>query len=262
MEGARVTEYHLNAPDEDYDHDLARLKDCFIGGGEGTFYFRMLDRIKHLEHIEWLDIGIGRDGGALLPFVAHCRRRGQSLAITGVDPDAEARAFEDDGVRWRLVRSPFQAWNPDMTFDVVNADHSAYYLENPLAGPHSLLAALKPGGLLLATCWSRDDTLRQIRGHLFPKAERDLVGEDLLAELQTLSMLERVEVTTFSTAIDMVAIGQDMCRLAATVRVISRGERISNMDEFASRLAALLSAYPPIAPRVNMAMCFRRRAAR
>ena len=117
-----------------YADDLDVLKRSFVGGGEGGFYLKALQKLRGRSHLDWLDIGIGRDGTSLRPFVNQCRSSGQSLSITGIDPDATADVWVEDGARWTLIRGDFQSWVPDGQFDVINADQSLYYLRSRVGG--------------------------------------------------------------------------------------------------------------------------------
>ncbi len=243
-----------------YDGRLRLLKRSFIGGGEGGFYFRMLDRLQGLAHVDWLDIGIGRDGSSVAAFADHCRARGQTMAITGVDPDAVPGDTRDSAVRCTIVRTPFEMWTPTTSFDVINADQSLYYLQDLPAEIERMIAALRPGGLLIATCWLRDDTLHRIRQRLFSEVPTDLVGEGLQQALEARGELEMVERAVFETQVDVGSFLSDASRLEAAIRVISRGVPIPVSDAWMRDAAAVLGEFPALAARRNLALCFRRRS--
>jgi SAM-dependent methyltransferase len=243
-----------------YDDSLRLLKRSFIGGGEGEFYFRMLDQLRALWHVDWLDIGIGRDGSSVAPFVKYCSARGQTVAITGVDPDAEPVGTVDGAIRWTLVRNWFHLWTPTGTFDLVNADQSLYYMEDLGAETRRIISAMKPRGLLIATCWLRDDTLHRIRQGLFADAKSDLVGENLEQMLRAQLSLELVDRAEFRTQVDLTSCLEDDRRLRAAIRVIARGVVFNDMETRMRKAAEILRDLPALAPRLNLALCFRRRA--
>jgi SAM-dependent methyltransferase len=243
----------------DYDRDLQILKQSFSGGGEGAFYFSMLERVADRPHLDWLDIGVGRDGGALKLFVHRCRSHRQTLAITGVDPDASAGDWRDDGVHWSLVRSRFQDWPLTTRFDIVDADQSLYYLEDLTFQLRRAISALKPGGLFIATCWSRDDALHGIRERLFPEASGALVAEDLVEMLRACPELERLEVAVFRTRIRIDAWRADPRFLEPAVRVIARRAPCDDVAGRAQALAGMLPEFPPVAHRINVALCAQRK---
>jgi SAM-dependent methyltransferase len=242
-----------------YDRDLRVLKRSFVGGGEGAFYFRMLERLADRPHLDWLDIGVGRDGGALQPFAEFCRSRKQSLAITGIDPDACAREWNEDGIRWTLIRSTFESWRATSPFDVVNADQSLYYFDDLECELRRAIGALKPGGLFIATCWSRDDALHRIRERLFQDARSDLVAEDLVSLIECQPDLEGLEVVEFRTAVRLGAWRADPAFLEPAVRVIARSAPCADVRRRALDLAALLPELPLIADRINLALCAHKR---
>lgn len=239
----------------DYDSDLRFLKRSFDGGGEGAFYFRALEQLTARRHLDWLDIGIGRDGAALQPFVAACRARGQTLAITGVDPDAEPGEREQDGVHWRLVRGTFQEWCDDGKFDVINADQALYYLGDPRATIARVLELLRPGGLFIATCWSRADALHRLRLRLFPNAADDLVGEDLVALVGALPGFTGVETAAFETSVRLRAWREDSRFLEPALRVIARRPLDPAADPRPEALLAILDEFSDVEQRINIALC-------
>lgn len=241
-------------PTADYDRDLRLLKRSFDGGGEGSFYFRALQQVAGRRHLDWLDIGIGRDGGALQPFVAACRARGQTLAITGVDPDAEPGEREEAGVRWRLVRGTFQEWRDDGQYDVINADQALYYLGDPRAAIARMLGLLRPGGLFIATCWSREDALHRLRTRLFSASADDLVGEDLVALVRRTPGFARVETAAFETGVRLRAWREDSRFLEPALRVIARRPLDPATDPKPEDLVASLSEFPDSAQRINIAL--------
>lgn len=239
----------------DYDSDLRFLKRSFDGGGEGSFYLRALERVAERRHLDWLDIGIGRDGGALLPFVAACRERGQTLAITGIDPDATPRECEEEGVRWRLLRETFQAWRDDGQYDVVNADQAFYYLGDPQSAIARVLRLLRPGGIFISTCWSRDDALHRLRTRLFPHASDDLVGEDVLELVRGTPGFARIETTSFETRVRLRAWREDPGFLEPALRVIARRSLDSATGPRPEALLAVLDDFSDVEQRINMALC-------
>lgn len=239
----------------DYDRDLRCLKRSFDGGGEGSFYFRVLERLAERRHLDWLDIGIGRDGDALLPFVAACRERGQTLAITGIDPDATPGEFEENGVRWRLLRETFQGWRDDGQYDVVNADQALYYLGDTQTVIARVLHLLRPGGIFIATCWSCDDALHRLRTRLFPHASDDLVGEDVLALVRGSPGFTHFETASFETHVHLRAWREDPDFLGPALRVIARRPLDPASDPQPEALLAILSEFPDLAHRINIALC-------
>ena len=244
----------------DYDENLQLLKRSFIGGGEGAFYFRALSHLQTLAHINWLDIGIGRDGKALSPFVEHCRSRGQTMSIVGVDPDSEPIQTIGAEVSWTLVRSVFQKWTTTSTFDLVSADQSLYYLEDPPAEMRRIITLVKPGGLLIAICWSQRDTLYRIRKRLFPDAASDLVGEDLEKLFRAQPELDLIDRAEFETRIDLGALRVDESMSKAAIRVVARTATCDDMSTRLQALAEVLNDFPTLARRRNLAFCWRRRA--
>jgi SAM-dependent methyltransferase len=243
----------------DYDHDLRVLKQSFSGGGEGAFYARVLERVRHRPHLDWLDIGVGRDGSTLKCFVERCRSHGQTMAIIGIDPDACAAHWHDGGVQWSLVRSRFQDWAPTLQFDIVNADQSLYYLDDLAFELHRAIAALKPGGLFIATCWSRHDALHAIRERLFPETSSDLVGEDLVDMLRLCPELDDIEVAEFRTEVRIAAWRADPRFLEPAVRVIARGILDAEVACRVRALAGMLPDFPSVAHRINVALCAQRK---
>jgi len=239
----------------DYDSDLRFLKRSFDGGGEGSFYFRVLERLAERRHLDWLDIGVGRDGGALLPFVTMCRERGQTLAITGIDPDVTPGEFEENGVRWRLLRETFQGWHDDRQYDVVNADQSLYYLGNMQTVIARVLRLLRPGGIFVATCWSRDDALHRLRTRLFPPANDDLVGEEVLALVRRAPGFAHVETASFKTRVRLRAWREDSGFLDPALRVIARRPLDPASDPQPEALLSILNEFPDLAHRINIALC-------
>lgn len=244
----------------DYDSDLRFLKRSFDGGGEGSFYFRVLERLAERRHLDWLDIGIGRDGGALLPFVAACRERGQTLAITGIDPDVTPGEFEENGVRWRLLRETFQRWCDDGQYDVVNADQALYYLGDPQEAMARVLRLLRPGGIFIATCWASDDALHRLRTRLFPYAGDDLVGEDMLALVRQTPGFTRVETASFETRVRLRAWRDDPGFLDAALRVIARRPLDPSTDPQPEALLVVLDDFSDEEKRINVALCATRAA--
>lgn len=244
----------------DYDSDLRFLKRSFDGGGEGSFYFRVLERLAERRHLDWLDIGIGRDGGALLPFVAGCRERGQTLAITGIDPDATPGEFEENGVRWRLLRETFQGWRDDGQYDIVNADQALYYLGDTQTAIARILRLLRPGGIFIATCWSRDDALHRLRTRLFTHASDDLVGEEVLALLRRMPGFTHVETTSFENRVRLRAWREDPGFLDAALRVIARRPLDPSTYPQPEALLAVLDDFSDEEQRINVALCATREA--
>ena len=243
-----------------YDDSLQLLKRSFIGGGEGKFYFRMLDLLESVRHIDWLDIGIGNNESSIAPFAEYCRARGQSLAITGVDPDVIAGGRTDGAVQWTLVKVQYEQWTPTHPFDLINADQSLYYIQDLPAEIGRIVAALKPGGLLIATSWLQDDTLHRVRQRLFPHAPTDLFGEALQQALVDRCELEFVERAVFETQVDLSSFVDDKRRLEAAVRIIARGAPFPATNAWMRQAASILNEFPALAPRRNLAICFRRRA--
>jgi SAM-dependent methyltransferase len=243
---------------DDYDGDLQVLKRSFRGGGEGAFYLRVLEQLAQRPHLDWLDIGVGRDGRALRPFVAFCRSRGQTLAITGIDPDAAAGEWSEEGVRWTLVRGAFQAWCGNGRFDIVNADQSLYYLEDLDVQLGRMAAALEPGGLFVATCWSRDDALHRLRERLFSDAPAALVGEALVERLQAMPQFGPVSRAEFRTEVDLQAWRADPSLLEAAVRVIARAAPCVDLAQRVKTLSTLLDGLGPVGERINLALCVQR----
>ena len=239
----------------DYDGDLRLLKRSFSGGGEGPFYFRMLELLAARHHLDWLDIGIGRDGAALQPFIAACRARGQTLSITGIDPDAEPAHREEDGVRWRLVRSTFQTWTDEGLYDVINADQSLYYLGDLRTAIRRMSTLLRPGGVFIATCWSCQDTLRQLHMRLLPGADGEVTGEYLTALLRELPDLSVVETAEFKTGVRLRTWLEDTRYLEPALRVIARRPLDPTVDPAPEVLRSLLEEFPDVAQRVNVAVC-------
>lgn len=239
----------------DYDGDLRFLKRSFSGGGEGQFYFHVLKRLAARRHLDWLDIGIGRNGVALGPFVAACRERGQTLAITGVDPDAEPGEHGEEGVHWRLLRETFQEWCDDGQYDVINADQTLYYLGDPLATIARVLGLLRPGGLFIATCWSREDTLHRLRSRLFSNSAGDLVGEDLLALVRQMPGFTSVETASFETSVQLRAWREDFRFLEPALRVIARRPLDVAADPRPEALLAVLHEFSDVEKRINIALC-------
>lgn len=239
----------------DYEDHLRRLKSSFVGGGEGGFYLRSLDLVARRRHLDWLDIGIGRDGSALQTFVRHCRKRGQTLAITGVDPDADPKDRQEDGVSWRLIRKTFQDWSDGGRFDVINADQSLYYLGDMGAVLRRVGVLLRPGGLFIATCWSRDDVIHRLKARLFAGADHDLVAEDLEVLVRDLPEFSAVVTENFKAAVHLDTWRDNPHVLASALRVIARRPLDPLVDPGPDMLRAALDGFPDSAPRLNMALC-------
>jgi SAM-dependent methyltransferase len=241
-----------------YHQDLQILKSSFIGGGEGAFYLRMLDRLP-LRHIDWLDIGIGRSADAVIPFIEYCGLRGTTVSVTGIDPNVDTAPPDNAATRWRFIRSRFESWDLDSQFDLVNADQSLYYFGDLPRHMARIAAGLRPGGLFIATCWSRDDTLHRIRERLFPHADRDLVAEDLTPLIESCGEFQLLENATYRTKVDLARWRGNRERLEAAVRVIARAEIRADIESLTDHLSQILDDIPQVAPRINTAVGARKR---
>ncbi|WP_299614122.1 methyltransferase domain-containing protein [uncultured Tateyamaria sp.] len=239
----------------DYESDLRLLKRSFNGGGEGQFYLSALEHLAGRQHLDWLDIGIGRDGSALEPFIAACRGRGQTLEITGVDPDAEPCQYKEDGVGWKLFRGTFQDWCSDGQYDVINIDQAIYYLGDPQATISRALNLLRSGGLFIATCWSRDDALHRLRMRMFPDTESTVVAEDLVALVRNLPGFTYVETASFENSVRLGAWREDCSFIRPAMRVIARRPLDEDTDPDPEVLLAILDDFSDSEPRINIALC-------
>lgn len=241
----------------DYASDLEALKRSFHGGGEGALYLRILEKVADRPHLDWLDIGVGRDGRSVRPFAEHCQKRGQSLSITGIDPDADPGEWSEGATRWRLIRTTFQAWKASERFDVINADQSLYYLDLESA-PQRMVTLLKPGGLLIATCWSRADALQQLRKHIFTDAA--LVAEDLLERLRAHPELESFTSEVHRSTVHFDAWRTNPGLLNPAIRVIARSAPLEAIEQRVRALAEILPTLPSVDERINIVLSARRRA--
>lgn len=239
----------------DYESDLRLLKRSFSGGGEGQFYLSALEHLAGRQHLDWLDIGIGRDGSSLEPFIAACRGRGQTLAITGIDPDAEPCECKEDGVSWKLFRGTFQEWCNDGKYDVINIDQAIYYLGDPQATISRVLNLLRPGGLFIATCWSRDDALHRLRMRILPDIEATVVAEELLALVCDSPGFMYVETTAFENSVRLGAWREDFSFISPAMRVIARRPLDAATDPNPEILLAVLDEFSEVEPRINTALC-------
>ena len=212
-----------------YDQNLRALKASFRGGGEGAFYFKTLEHLTN-PHIDWLDIGIGRDGAALEPFVDFCVNRGQTLSITGIDPDVAGPRQDNASVSWTLVRGGFEDWCTDALFDIVNADQSLYYMADLRSQLSRAIDLVRPMGLFVATCWLEDDALHRLRQKLFTNPETDLTGEQLAALIEDDQRLDVVDAATFETEVDFDHWREDHARLEAAVRIVARAAPINDVE--------------------------------
>lgn len=238
----------------DYENDLRVLKGSFEGGGEGAFYQRALALLASRDHLDWLDIGIGRDGSSLHAFVAACRERGQSIAITGIDPDASPVSNKEKGVSWHLIRSSFQDWSDSGQFDIINADQSLYYVGDISSTLKRVLKLLRPGGIFIASCWSRQDALRLLRKKLFPASDETLAGEELVELVRAEPGFSIVETDEFRTSVRLHAWREDARYLGPALRVIARRSLSPEIDPGPSSLRALLEDLPDVAQRINVAL--------
>ena len=228
----------------DYDSDLRILKRSFDGGGEGSFYLRALERLAAQRHLDWLDIGIGRDGSSLRPFVAACRARSQSLAITGIDPDAEPTIREEDGVRWCLVRGTFQAWSENRQYNVINADQSLYYLGDPRAALQRVLALLRPGGLFIAICWSREDALHRLRARCSPQLTATLSARIWQPSCARCPASPGLRRPSSRPACSFAPGAEDPRFLELALRVIARQPMISQRPQGRTRYGRSSKSFP------------------
>jgi SAM-dependent methyltransferase len=245
-----------------YDESLTLLKQSFVGGGEGAFYLDALAHLAHLRHLDWLDVGIGRDGKSLTTFVEHCRSRGQTLDVTGIDPDAEPARYGDDAVSWTIIRGDFESWTSPSVFDVVDADQSLYYMSDLRSAVRRMVEALRLGGLLIATCWSQDDSLCRLRARLCPEAPPTLVAEALDQVFMAQPELALVDRVGFITQVDLSRWQANESVRRAAVQVISRGAPIGDHAKRSADLSRLLHDLPPVVPRNNVAVCLRKIGAR
>lgn len=178
--------------------------------------------------------------------------------MTGIDPDAATPPDSDDLVSWTFIRSRFEDWVADSAFHVINADQSLYYMDNLSTQVGRVADLLHVGGFFIATCWSKEDTLHQIRVRLFHDRSGDLVGEQLIPDIASCGRLELIEQSVFRTQVDLGMWRQSRELLEAAVRIIARQEVRGKMEEYVERLSQILEGFPSRVPRVNVAIAARR----
>lgn len=130
---------------------------------------------KGLRKIHILEAGCGHGPGLHLP-------EGLSRHVTGIDLDTPA-------LRHRTTeRTDLDTWHlgdlrnaplPPRAFDVVHADELIERIPNAELVLDRMVAALKPGGLLLIRFTDRDSAYGLVRRTL-PRWLRGLLGEDVM----------------------------------------------------------------------------------
>lgn len=244
-----------------YNDALALLRESFIGGGEGAFYVDTLASLAARE-IDWLEVGVGSSAQSVMPFVRSLGDAGRTVRLVGVDPDAQPDDVELGLSRIRLVRERFEDFPLTEAYTVVSMDQSLYYLRDPRAQLARATSALRPGGVLIVTCWSSGDTMYGLHRALLEDASTEVTGEAVYDWLVASEVVSDVHRELFRSQVDLARWRRSRSHLQAALTILLRGRAPDTVrPALVERLDKMLDGADAYGVRLNVALRARRKAA-
>ena len=247
---------HLN-----YDSALNLLKRSFIGSEGPLWVQEVAQQFPLIRRLDVCDIGIG-NGESINKKLVALHQKGYDIHLSGIDPYLHIDALAMNisaSICVNAYKTTFEAYPVSQRFDIANATHSLYYVQNQEHCISKLINMLNERGLLLITLWSESCVLYKLHRKIYEHSRNTINGEIVYDLLSQYSEITDIKMLESETGIDISQWKTSMEMINAALLIISRN--IGEIDIDAEKRETLLRtihSLPDVVTRRNIMLVARK----